>query len=104
MSRRRGVWSRKADDYQALLERSRFPFVSDYCAEPRLRFADDRLFANPKLGIAEHGPLEEYKYKPVVRVGVIGTQPSIDHFSSYITTISGNVSTGVNSRNKPFDP
>jgi hypothetical protein len=104
MSPRRSVWSRKADDYQALLERSRFPFVSDYCHEPRLRFADDRLFANPKLGIAEHGPLEEYKYKPVIRVGVIGTQGSIDQVSSYITTLSGNISAGVNARKKPFDP
>ncbi len=104
MSRKRGVWSRRADDYEALLKRTQHRFPSDYCPEPLLHFADNNKLANPKTGIAEHGPLEEFKYRPVIRIGVIGTPESIDRFSSYVETISRRVPAGMNVRDKPFDP
>ena len=102
--RSRDLWSRRADDYEALLKRLKHPFDSSYCSEPRLRFAGDHITPNPKRGIAEFGPLEEFKIKPVIRVGVIGTPKSIDSFSSYVKQIARIVSAGTNTRDKPFDP
>jgi hypothetical protein len=104
MSPSRTIWSRRADDYEALLKRTQHRFLSAYCPEPRLRFAGDKFAANPKRGIADHGPLEEFKIRPVIRLGVIGTPESIDHFSSYMTQISRVVAAGLNARKKPFDP
>jgi len=104
MIRSRTVRSRRADDYEALLKRTQHRFPTSYCPEPRLRFADDQIGANPKRGIADHGPLDESKIRPVIRVGVIGTPESIDHFSSYIAQISRVVGAGLNVREKPFDP
>lgn len=104
MSRSRPVWSRRADDYDALMKRTQYRFPAAYCPEPRLRFAGDAMIGNPKRGIADHGPLEEFKVRPVIRLGVIGTPVSIDHFSSYIAQISGVVKAGLNARGKPFDP
>src|SRR5260370_26286707 len=104
MNRTRPAWSRRADDYEALLRRTRYRFNADYCLEPRLRFADDEVGANPKRGIADHGPLENLKSKPAIRVGVVGTPHSIDEFSSYMTAISNTVRAGKNSRGNPYDP
>ncbi len=104
MSPSRGVWSRRADDYDALLKRTHHRFPTSYCPEPRLRFSDNQLSANPKRGIADYGPLEEFKNRPVIRVGVVGTPESIDHFSTYVAAISGIVPAGLNARDKPFDP
>lgn len=104
MSRNRSIWTRRADDYDALLKRTQYQFAASYCPEPRLRFAENQLSANPKRGIAGHGPLEEFKNRPVIRVGVVGTPESIDHFSTYVASITGNVSAGTNARDKPFDP
>lgn len=104
MSRSRTVWSRRADDYDALLKRTQHRFPTGYCIEPRLRFAGDQIGANPKRGIADNGPLEEFKIRPIIRVGVIGTRDSIDNLSSYVARISGVVQAGLNAREKPFDP
>lgn len=104
MTRSRSPWSRRADDYDALLRRTRYRFNADYCPEPRLRFADGRIAANPKRGVTDHGPVEELKYKPVIRVGVVGTPQSIDHFSSYLGSISNTVLAGKNARDKAYDP
>ncbi len=104
MSRASTIWSRRADDYDALLKRTQHRFPTLYCPEPRLRFANDSFAANPKRGIADDGPLEEFKVRPVVRVGAIGTPGSIDHFSSYLAKISRVVTAGLNARGKPFDP
>src|SRR5271165_4939041 len=103
-TRSRNLWSRKADDYETLVKRVQHRFDSSYCPEPRLRFAGDHIAPNPKRGIADYGPLEEFKIKPTVRIGVIGTPQSIDSFSSYVKTISRAVSAGTNARGKPFDP
>jgi len=103
-SRSRDPWNRRADDYEALLKRVQHRFDSSYCPEPRLRFADDHIVPNPKRGIADFGPLHEFKIKPVIRVGIIGTPHSVDSFSSYMKRISKSVSAGTNARDKPFDP
>lgn len=103
-TRTRSIWSRRADDYDALLKRTQHRFPTAYCPEPRLRFASDAIGANPKRGIADHGPIEELKAKPIIRVGVIGTPESIDHLSSYIAQISRVVAAGLNARDDPFDP
>lgn len=102
--RSRTVWSRRADDYEALLRRNQYQFPAAYCPEPRLRFADDSVVANPKRGIGGYGPLEEFKIRPIIRLGVIGTPESVDHLSSYIAQIGGGVSAGLNARGKYFDP
>jgi hypothetical protein len=103
-TRTRSVWSRRADDYETLLKRTQHRFPAAYCSEPRLRFAEDAIAANPKRGITDHGPPEEFKVRPVIRVGVIGTPQSIDHFSTYVTQISRVVEAGLNARDKAFDP
>ncbi len=103
-TRSQNPWSRRADDYEALLKRVQHRFDSSYCPEPRLRFAGDQIVPNPKRGIADFGPLEEFKTRPVIRIGVIGTPASVDGFSSYMQSIARNVSAGTNARNKPFDP
>lgn len=104
MSRGRTIWSRRADDYEALLKRTQHRFATMYCPEPRLRFAGDTLAANPKRGISDSGPLEEFKIKPVIRLGVIGTPESIDQVASYMAQISRTVGAGLNARGKAFDP
>lgn len=104
MNRPRSLWSRRADDYEALLKRTQHRFPASYCPEPRLRFANDQIGANPKRGIADNGPLEDFKVRPVIRVGVVGTPESVDHFSSYIALTSKVVAAGLNAREKPFDP
>lgn len=98
------IWSRRADDYEALLRRTQHRFATFYCREPKLRFASDQLAANPKRGISDFGPLEELKTRPIIRVGVVGTPQSIDAFSSYIDAIRRTVSAGANARDKLFDP
>jgi hypothetical protein len=103
-TRSQNPWSRRADDYEALLKRVQHRFDSSYCQEPRLRFAGDQVVPNPKRGIADFGPLEEFKTRPVIRIGVIGTPASVDGFSSYMQSITRNVSAGTNARNKQFDP
>ena len=55
MSRSRPVWSRRADDYDALMKRIQYRFPAAYCPEPRLRFAGGEIAGNPKRGIAEIG-------------------------------------------------
>lgn len=104
MSRTRNLWSRRADDYEALLKRGHHKFPASFCPEPRLRFSDGRLSANPKRGIADYGPLDEFKARPTIRVGVIGTPESIDVLSTYLTSISRLVGAGLNARDKQFDP
>jgi hypothetical protein len=104
MSRARGVWTRRADDYEALLKRTHYQFPGFYCPEPQLRFSNNRLVANPKRGIADFGPLDELKIRPVIRVGAIGTPESIDRLSTYLHGIAGRVSAGTNARDKAFDP
>lgn len=101
---RRNVWSRRADDYDALLARTQHRLASAYCPEPRLRFDADARAANPKRGIADFGPIEALKIRPVIRVGVVGTPQSIDQFSTYLAQISRVVGAGLNARDKPFDP
>jgi len=103
-TRSQNLWSRRADDYEALLKRVQHRFASSYCPEPRLRFSGDQIVPNPKRGIADFGPLEEFKTRTVIRIGVIGTPVSVDGFSSYMQSIARNVSAGTNARNKPFDP
>lgn len=104
MTRVGSVWSRRTDDYEALLKRTHHQFPGSYCPEPQLRFSGNHLVANPKRGIDDHGPLEEFKSRPIIRVGAIGTPESIDHLSTYFDTIAGRVSAGTNARDKPFDP
>lgn len=89
--RSKNLWSRRAEDYETLLKRIQHRFDSAYCSEPNMRFAGSQIVANPKRGIADFGPLEELKIKPVIRVGVIGTPQSVDSFSSYLKAISRNV-------------
>lgn len=101
---KRTIWNRRADDYEALLNRTQHRLVADYCAEPRLRFAAGATAANPKRGIADFGPLEELKTRPVIRVGVVGTPVSVDHLSTYFAQISRPVGAGLNARGNPFDP
>ena len=86
------------------MKRIQYRFPTAYCPEPRLRFAGGAIAGNPKRGIADYGPLEEFKVRPVIRLGVIGTPVSIDHFSSYVAQILGVVAAGLNARGKPFDP
>lgn len=102
--RGRTVWSRRADDYEALLKRTQYQFPTFHCPEPSLRFSGNRSTSNPKRGIAEFGPLDELRARAVIRLGVIGTPQSIDHFSTYLNSITGLVTPGVNAREKQFDP
>lgn len=103
MKRGQGVWSRRTDDYEALLKRSHHRFPASYCPEPQLRFSGNQASANPKRGITEFGPLDEFKTRPTIRLGVIGTPDSIDHVSTYLDAISRVVLAGMNARDKPFD-
>lgn len=102
--RGKSIWSRRADDYEALVKRSECQFPTFYCPEPKLRFTGNRYTANPKRGIAEFGPLDELRSRSAIRLGVVGTPESIDHFSTYLASMSHLVTAGVNAREKHFDP
>jgi hypothetical protein len=104
MKRTRSIWSRRADDYDALLKRAGHRFSGAHCEEPKLRFAERVTGANPKRGIAEAGPIGELKIKPIIRMGIIGTADSVDQYSTYISRSSSVIAAGLNARKKPFDP
>ena len=63
----------------------------DYCREPRLRFAGDRLHEDPKTGIARYGPatMGLPRHPASIRLGYVGSGQSVDSAREWFRRAAG---------------
>jgi len=92
-----------AADAAAVLSAHRLPeFTTTFLPEPQLIFGDNQREADPKTGLALHGPydLHDAGRHANIRVGIIGTGPMIDATLTWVERSRGRIAAARVKRDK----
>lgn len=68
-------------------------FKSRVFEEPVLEFGDGGQSPDPRQGLREHGPLQP-RAGDLVRIGVIGTEDTVEGFSEFIEEVADGIESG----------
>ena len=98
---RRSRAAQQREDIDRLIATAPAAFEASYTEEPLLSFAGGKTAVDPKLGLADFGPVGPVP--SYIRIGVVGTGEGVDAWMRYLERAKRPIVPGLNKRGKFYD-